>query len=149
MQNSEFRIQNGSACILTSAFCIRLLTVLRRAFCRCHRHQLGMRRFVILHDRFRASHRVRIAGAVNRVRLDEHLLIGRCGVEAVVDRCNRTGRDAGAAVDAFLGMNVEHRRGRELRFVLARVDAVNRTDVNAGGIFRADARVGNNEGHGL
>src|SRR5262249_46629006 len=40
---------------------------------------------------------------------------------------------------AFLGMDVEHRRCFELRFVLFRVDAIHRTCVNASRVLGADA----------
>ena len=44
-------------------------------------------------------------------------------------------------------MNEEHRRGRELRLVLARMNAVDRADVNAGSVLGTDTRVGNHERH--
>src|SRR5262247_3716712 len=106
-----------------------------------------MRRLVSLDDRFGPRHGLGVAGAIDRIRLDERFLTGWRGVEAIVDRRDRTGGHAGAAVDAFLRVNVEHRRGGELRFVLARVNAVHGTDVDAGSVFRADARISNDEGH--
>jgi hypothetical protein len=44
-------------------------------------------------------------------------------------------------------MDVEHRCLLELRFVLARVDAVDGADVDARRILRVDARIGNDKGH--
>jgi hypothetical protein len=41
----------------------------------------------------------------------------------------------------------EHRRLLELGLILPGMDAVNRADVNAGGVFGADAGVGDDEGH--
>ena len=65
------------------------------------------------------------------------------------DRLDRARRHAGAAVDALVGIDVQHLRGLECRFVLAGMDAIDRTDVHARGIFGADARLGNNVGHSL
>src|SRR5262245_8188007 len=50
-----------------------------------------------------------------------------------------TGRHARTAVDALVGMNVQHLGRIELRLILARVDAVHRADVHACGILRTDA----------
>ena len=44
-------------------------------------------------------------------------------------------------------MNEKHRRALELGLVLARMDAVNRADVDAGCIFRSDAGIGGYEWH--
>jgi hypothetical protein len=44
-------------------------------------------------------------------------------------------------------MDVEHRHLGEFWLVLARMDAVHGAHVNAGGIFRFDARVGDDEWH--
>jgi hypothetical protein len=55
-----------------------------------------------------------------------------------------TGRRlAGAAVDAFIGVYVEH---HVLAFV--EVDAVNRADLDAGLILNVDTRRGDDVGHG-
>src|SRR4029453_6667422 len=56
------------------------------------------------------------------------------------DGFHRAGRDAGAAVDALVGMDIEHLRRRKLRFVLARMDTVHGTHVHAGRVLRAYAR---------
>ena len=64
-----------------------------------------------------------------------------------VDRLHRAGRHAGAAVDAFVGVDVEHLGRIERGLVFARMDAVHRADVDAGGIFRFNARVGDDEWH--
>src|SRR5450830_278230 len=55
------------------------------------------------------------------------------------DRGHRAGRLAIAALDAYVGIDVEHLRSREIRFVLARVNAVDRAHIDAGGVLRADA----------
>src|SRR4030095_14649233 len=67
--------------------------------------------------------------------------------EALVDGPDGTRRHAGAAVDAFLGMDVEHRRLRELGLVLAWMDAIHRTDVHAGGVLGFNTRVSDDERH--
>ena len=46
-------------------------------------------------------------------------------------------------------MNIEHFGRRELRFVLPRMDAVDRADVHARGVLRADARFADDVGHGM
>ena len=51
------------------------------------------------------------------------------------------------AIDALLGMDIQHRRLRELGLVFARVNAVDRTHVHAGGILRFDAGIGDDERH--
>src|SRR4029077_5483074 len=58
-----------------------------------------------------------------------------------------TDGDAGAAIDAFDGINIELLLCLMLGFVLARVDAVDRADVHAGRVFRADARLSNHVSH--
>ena len=57
-----------------------------------------------------------------------------------VDGLDRAGRDARAAVDALVGMNVEHLGGVERRLVFPRMNAIHRAHVNARGVFRADTR---------
>ena len=59
------------------------------------------------------------------------------------DRLHRAGIDAEAAVDALFGMDEEH-----LEILAFAVDAVDRTDVDAGGVHGADARFGDGVGHG-
>src|SRR5438105_1719351 len=53
------------------------------------------------------------------------------------------GRLAGTAVDALVGVDVE-----DLVLVTVVVDAVDRTDVNAGPVFRTDAGFGDGVRHG-
>src|SRR5919204_5526490 len=60
---------------------------------------------------------------------------------------HRTGRHACAAVDALLGVNVEHRRLREFGLVFAWMDAVHGAEVHAGRVLGPDAGVGDDEGH--
>src|SRR5689334_6431254 len=63
------------------------------------------------------------------------------------NRLDRTGRYTRAAIDAFVGVNIEHLSGGERRLVLSRVDAVHRTNIHARGVFRADAGLTNNIRH--
>jgi hypothetical protein len=44
-------------------------------------------------------------------------------------------------------VNVEHLSCGELRFVLARVDAVDRTDIHTRGVLGADTRFADDIGH--
>src|SRR5262245_62917655 len=55
------------------------------------------------------------------------------------DRLDRADRLAGAAVDALLGVDVQH--------LVTLVNAVNRADLHAGLVLHADARLGNDVGH--
>src|SRR6476469_9260551 len=114
---------------------------------RVDRHQLGVRGLMRLDDLLRLGHRVRVAIAVDLVGLDQDLLAGRRRVDTLVNRRHRARRHARAAVDALLRVDVEHRHRRELRLVLARMDAVDRADIDARGVFGADARIGDDEGH--
>src|SRR5579863_4373914 len=57
------------------------------------------------------------------------------------DRFDRTGGDAGAAVDTDFRIDVEH-----LVFIFA-VNAVDRTNVHTRLVFGSDARLGDNVGH--
>src|ERR1044071_6631519 len=63
----------------------------------------------------------------------------RCLVERE-DGFNRAGWHTGAAVDAFVRVNIQHFRGLKLWFVLARMDAVDWADVNARRILGTHAR---------
>src|SRR5215216_2699934 len=75
---------------------------------------------------------------VLRVGLDEVLpFVGRF-VERE-NRLDRAGRYAGAAIDALVRMDIEHLSRCELWLVLPRVDAVDRADVHASRILRANA----------
>src|SRR6188508_2348189 len=75
---------------------------------------------------------------VLRVRLDEAAPLLRGFIERE-DGLDRAGRHAGAAVDALVGVDIEHFGRRELRFVLPGMDAIDRADVYAGRILGADA----------
>src|SRR5215471_14282762 len=59
----------------------------------------------------------------------------------------RANRDASAAIDTFDGIDIEHRFALMIGFVLARVDAVHRTNVNARRVLGVDARFGNHISH--
>src|SRR5215510_6643076 len=65
------------------------------------------------------------------------------------DRFHWTGRHARAAVDALVGMDVEHLGRGECRLVLARMDAVHGTDVHARGILRPDTGLADDIRHGI
>src|SRR5262245_2413292 len=61
-------------------------------------------------------------------------------VALVVDRLGRALGGAGVAVDAAVRVDVQHR--------LALVEAAHRADGDAAGVLAADARLGDDEGHG-
>src|SRR6266853_751314 len=63
------------------------------------------------------------------------------------DGRDRTHRNAGAAVDALHGIDIQHLLGPELLRVLLGMNAIHRTGVNAGSIFGSDAGLGNHVGH--
>src|SRR5688572_29326984 len=106
-----------------------------------------MGRFMRLDDRLGPGDGFGLADAVNRVCLDQRLLRDRRRVDAVVDGGDRARGHARATIDALIRVDVEHGRRLELGLVLTWMDAVNGADVDAGGVFRADARVGDNERH--
>src|SRR5258707_7397709 len=58
-----------------------------------------------------------------------------------------THRNACAAIDAFRGMDVKLRFRGEFRLILARMNAVHRADIHAGGVFCADAGLGDHVSH--
>src|SRR6266478_147257 len=60
---------------------------------------------------------------------------------------HRTDRDTRAAVDAFRGMDIQLRFALEIRFILARMNAVHGADIHTGGVFCADAGLGNHVSH--
>src|SRR6185369_6672534 len=72
----------------------------------------------------------------------------RCLVERE-DGLNRASRHTGAAVDAFVRVNIQHFRRLKRLFVLARMDAVDWADVNARRILGTDARFTNDVRHAL
>src|SRR5258706_16052043 len=63
------------------------------------------------------------------------------------NRGYRAGRFASAAVDAFGGMNVEHRRSFEFGFILLREDAVHWTGVDTSRVLRIHAWFADDVGH--
>src|SRR5208337_2230141 len=63
------------------------------------------------------------------------------------DGRNRAHRHAGAAVDAFYGIDIQHLLGRELVGVLLGMNAIHGTGVNTGGGFGSDTGLGNYVGH--
>src|SRR5215212_5111222 len=64
----------------------------------------------------------------------EELAIVLCEVVVGCYGVDRACLHAGPAVDALLRVDVQHRRRPVVRFVRSRVDAVHRTDADAGGI---------------
>ena len=62
-----------------------------------------------------------------------------------VDRIRGADRDAGAAIDAVVGIDVELRRVGEIRFILLRMDAIHRAGLHAQLILRT--RISNDVGH--
>ena len=63
------------------------------------------------------------------------------------DRIDRTRRHAGATVDAFIGMNIEHFGHGKRLFVFPGMNTVDGTDIHAGRVFRTDARFTDYIGH--
>ena len=55
---------------------------------------------------------------------------------------------AGTTIDANLRVNVEHGYLREVRFILARMDAIDGTNIDTGRVLRADAWFSDDVGHG-
>jgi len=64
-----------------------------------------------------------------------------------VDCLDRARRNAGAAVDALVWMNIKHLGRLKRLLVLPRMDTVHRTDIDAGGILGADAWLANDIRH--
>src|SRR5436309_5450427 len=62
-------------------------------------------------------------------------------------RLHMAGRHTGSAIDALIGVNVEHLGRRKPGFVLARVDAIDRTDIDTSRILGPNARFTNDIGH--
>ena len=85
-----------------------------------------------------------LVGVVLRVDLDivrplvRHLVVRKDGL-------NRTCRDAGTTINALVRMDVELLLRLELVFVLPGMDAIDRTDVNTGCVFRTNAGLTNGE----
>jgi len=63
------------------------------------------------------------------------------------NRLHRAGRHTGSAIDALIGVNVEHLGRRKPGFVLARVDAIDRTDIDTSRILGPNARFTDDIGH--
>src|SRR6185295_17232824 len=63
------------------------------------------------------------------------------------DGVDRAGRYASPAVDALIGVDVQHLGHREGRFVFPGMDAVDRADVHARGILHPDAWLTNDIRH--
>ena len=57
------------------------------------------------------------------------------------DRVDRTDWGARSAIDTLYWIDKEHRDGSKIRLILSRMDALNRADINACGIFYSDARL--------
>src|SRR5204863_9877416 len=64
-------------------------------------------------------------------------------------RVHRAGLHAGVAVDALLGVDVEHLHSVIARLVWRRVDAVDGAHLDAGVVLRADARLGDYVSHSI
>ena len=73
-----------------------------------------------------------------RVQINEIAPLVRRFVERV-DRLHRTGRHAGAAVDALVGMDIQHLGGLEIGLILPGMNAIDRADVDTGSVLGADA----------
>ena len=96
-----------------------------------------------------------VSVAIRVLLLKELRVLGNVRLPLVgcfVERKNRfdgTRRHAGAAVDTFVGMDEQLLGVRELGFVLAGVDAIHRTHIDARGILRTDAGLADDVGHGF
>ena len=53
------------------------------------------------------------------------------------DRFDGARGDAGTAIDAFVGVNIQHFRRLKLGFILPRMDAVHGAHIDARGVLRA------------
>src|SRR5215207_10654324 len=62
---------------------------------------------------------------------------------------HRAGLDAGVAIDALLGVDIEHVDLVVVRLVRGRMDAVDGTNLHAGVVLGVDAGFGDDVGHGL
>jgi hypothetical protein len=60
---------------------------------------------------------------------------------------NRTDRNAGATIDAFDGIDIQHFFRLKFVAIFLRVNAVDGTGINASGVFGANARFSNNVSH--
>ena len=83
---------------------------------------------------------------VLRVDFDEVLPLFRRLVERE-NRFHGARRNAGAAIDALVGVDEQLLRGLERRFILPRMYAIDRADVDTGGVLRADAGLGDDIRH--
>jgi hypothetical protein len=79
-------------------------------------------------------------------RYETRPLLG-CLVQRV-DSFDRTRRHTGTAIDAFVGVNIEHLRRLEVWFVLAWVNTVHRAHIDAGRVLGPDAGFTDDIGHG-
>ena len=89
-----------------------------------------------------------LGGAAGRAEIVEELDVGRVvvlpllgGVVLVEDRLDRADRLTGTAVDAFVGVDVQH--------PLALVDAVDRALLDAGLVLEVDTRLRDDVGHAV
>lgn len=64
-----------------------------------------------------------------------------------MDRVDRTDWGACSAIDTLHWIDKEHRDGSKIRLIPCRMDALNRTGINACSIFYPDARFCNDIGH--
>ena len=80
--------------------------------------------------------------AMNAAPFLGHFILGEDGFDGAFVH-------AQAAVDARIRIDVELFGGFELRFVLARVNAIDWTNLDAGGVLHADARLRNVMRHAL
>jgi hypothetical protein len=100
----------------------------------------------IIADRRQASGGL-LTLVVVRVDLDIFLPLRWDGA-LLEDGGHWTSRFARAAVDAFLGVDIEHVNGLEFGFALRRVNAVYRTHIHAGSIFDTDTGLRDHIRHG-
>jgi hypothetical protein len=86
-----------------------------------------------------------IKGGVDR---NEVLPLLRGFIEGI-DRLDGARRNACTAIDAFVGVNIQHFRRLKLGFVLARMNAVYGADVDTRTVLRAHTWFADDIGHAV
>jgi hypothetical protein len=85
------------------------------------------------------------APSTKMIGVDLNVMLPLLGdVLVAVNSLDRTGRLAGAAINAFIRMDIKLLGGLEISLILTRVDAIHGTDVNTCRVLRADAGFANN-----
>jgi hypothetical protein len=101
---------------------------------------------IVADEKSKTSGVGRLLGVMGGVLLDEMSPLNR-DVVFVEDGLDGAFSLAKVTADATLGVDEELLRSGEAGFVLGRMDAVDGTDDEAGGVFDVDAREGDHIGH--